>query len=86
MLLLHVVLGITGLLLDGTTKDRPWSYRARSLVIMIQTCTALLVCTGTFLGRHAFFRHFSVKMFSRFGAPPESVDKSFVERSKNFRE
>lgn len=99
MLLLCTVFGITGsttmvvvrpvvsklLGLDGTMKDGPWSYRICSLVIMTPIYATLLVCTGTLFGRHVYFRHFSVKMFSRFGIPPESIDKSFIERSKTFR-
>ena len=39
----------------------------------------------TVFGRHAYFRHFAVKMFSRFGIPAELMDKSFHQTAKNFR-
>jgi len=71
--------------LKGSLKDGPWSYRICSLVIMTPLYASLLVVVGTIFGRHAYFRHFSVKMFSRFGIPPELVDKNFHETAKNFR-
>lgn len=71
--------------LEGSLKDGPWSYRVCSLVIMTPLYASLLVVVGTVFGRHAYFRHFAVKMFSRFGIPPELMDKSFHETSKNFR-
>mmetsp|Transcript_26245 Transcript_26245/g.38426 ORF Transcript_26245/g.38426 Transcript_26245/m.38426 type:complete len:230 (+) Transcript_26245:189-878(+) len=71
--------------LQGSMKDGPWSYRICSLVIMTPLYSALLVLVGTVFGRHAYFRHFSVKMFSRFGIPPELMDKTFHETAKNFR-
>jgi hypothetical protein len=36
-------------------------------------------------GRHAYFRHFSVKIFSRFGIPPEALDSTFHETKASFR-
>jgi hypothetical protein len=71
--------------LKGTMKDGPWSYRICSLVIMTPLYSCMLVVVGTVFGRHAYFRHFAVKMFSRFGIPPELMDKSFKETAKNFR-
>ena len=71
--------------LRGTMKDGPWSYRIASLVIMTPLYAAMLVCVGTVFGRHAYFRHFSVKMFSRFGIPPELLDKNWKVHAKNFR-
>lgn len=47
--------------------------------------STLLVIVGTVFGRHAYFRHFAVKMFSRFGIPPELMDKTFHETAKNFK-
>jgi hypothetical protein len=74
-----------GLGLHGSLKDGPWAYRICSLVIMTPIYATLLVCVGTIFGRHHYFRHFSVKMWSRFGIPPEMLDKSFHETSKHFR-
>lgn len=71
--------------LKGSLKDGPWSYRICSLVIMTPLYSALLVVVGTIFGRHAYFRHFAVKMFSRFGIPPELMDKNFTKNAKNFR-
>mmetsp|Transcript_15459 Transcript_15459/g.29169 ORF Transcript_15459/g.29169 Transcript_15459/m.29169 type:complete len:212 (-) Transcript_15459:179-814(-) len=71
--------------LEGSLKDGPWSYRICSLVIMTPLYSAMLVVVGTVFGRHAYFRHFAVKMFSRFGIPPELMDKNFHQTAKNFR-
>ena len=99
MVLICTVFGITGsstmvvvrpavtdvLKLEGSMRDGPWSYRICSLVIMTPIYATLLVCVGTVFGRHAYFRHFSVKMWSRFGVPPELMDKNFHKNAKNFR-
>mmetsp|Transcript_30732 Transcript_30732/g.29606 ORF Transcript_30732/g.29606 Transcript_30732/m.29606 type:complete len:190 (-) Transcript_30732:17-586(-) len=74
-----------GLGLEGSFKDGPWSYRICSLVIMSPIYSVLLVAVGTIFGRHFYFRHFAVKMVSRFGIPPELMDKQFHQTSKNFR-
>lgn len=74
-----------GLGLEGSFKDGPWSYRICSLVIMSPIYSVLLVVVGTVFGRHFYFRHFAVKMISRFGIPPELMDKNFHQTSKNFR-
>mmetsp|Transcript_13023 Transcript_13023/g.30703 ORF Transcript_13023/g.30703 Transcript_13023/m.30703 type:complete len:229 (+) Transcript_13023:129-815(+) len=74
-----------GLGLQGTFKDGPWSFRICSLVVMTPIYGTLLLVVGTVFGRHAYFRHFSVKMWSRFGIPPEMIDKSWHETKKNFR-
>ena len=71
--------------LSLNTYAGPWSYRICSLVIMTPMYAAMLVMVGTIFGRHAYFRHFSVKMFSRFGVPPELMDKNFHTTSKNFK-
>ena len=71
--------------LEGSFKDGPWSYRISSLVVMSPIYSILLVLVGTVFGRHAYFRHFSVKMLSRFGIPPEMLDKTFHETKKTFR-
>lgn len=63
----------------------PWSYRICSLVIMTPIYATLLVMVGTVFGRHAYFRHFSVKMWSRFGIPPEMIDSNFHQNAKNFK-
>jgi len=74
-----------GLGLKGSMKDGPWSFRICSLVVMTPIYATLLVLVGTVFGRHAYFRHFSVKMWSRFGIPPEMIDKSWHTTKKNFR-
>lgn len=74
-----------GLGLQGTLKDGPWSYRICSIVIMTPIYSTLLVLVGTVFGRHHYFRHFSVKMFSRFGIPPEMLDANFQQTKKHFR-
>jgi hypothetical protein len=71
--------------LKGSLKDGPWSYRICSIVIMTPLYATLLVVVGTIFGRHFYFRHFAVKMFSRFGIPPELMDKNFHKTSKAFR-
>jgi len=74
-----------GLGIRGSLKDGPWSYRICSLVIMTPIYATLLVVVGTLFGRHAYFRHFSVKIFSRFGIPPEVLDPTFHQTKKTFR-
>lgn len=74
-----------GLGLKGSLKDGPWAYRISSIVIMTPIYATLLVLVGTVFGRHHYFRHFSVKMWSRFGIPPEMLDQSFHETKKHFR-
>ena len=71
--------------LEGSLRDGPWSYRICSIVIMTPLYATLLVCVGTVFGRHAYFRHFSVKMFSRFGIPPSLMDSNFERNAKNFK-
>ena len=71
--------------LRGSFKDGPWSYRICSIVIMTPLYATLLVVVGTVFGRHAYFRHFAVKMFSRFGIPPTLMDKNFERNAKNFK-
>ena len=74
-----------GLGLEGSFKEGPWSYRLCSIIIMSPIYASLLVLVGTAFGRHAYFRHFSVKIFSRFGIPPELLDKNFHANKENFR-
>ena len=74
------VLGI-----QGSFRDGPWSYRICSIVIMSPIYATLLVAVGTVFGRHAYFRHFSVKIFSRFGIPPELMDKNWKVNQQNFK-
>lgn len=71
--------------MDGSFKDGPWSYRICSLVIMSPVYSVLLVLVGTVFGRHFYFRHFAAKMLSRFGIPPEMVDKTYHSTKVNFR-
>jgi len=74
-----------GLGLKGSMKEGPWSYRICSIIIMTPLYAGLLVVVGTLFGRHAYFRFFAVKMFSRFGIPPELMDPTFENAKKNFR-
>jgi hypothetical protein len=74
-----------GLGLNGSFKDGPWSYRICTLVVMSPLYSVLLVCVGTVFGRHFYFKHFSVKMLSRFGIPPEALDANYHVIAKNFR-
>jgi hypothetical protein len=99
MLLICTVFGITGtstmilvrpavseiLGIQGSLKDGPWSYRICSIVIMTPIYSFLLVIVGTVFGRHAYFRHFAVKMFSRFGIPPDQIDSNFTKNAEKFR-
>jgi hypothetical protein len=71
--------------LHGSMKDGPWSYRLCSIFIMTPIYPIVLVSVGTIFGRHAYFRHFGVKMFTRFGIPPELMDKNYVANSKHFK-
>ena len=74
-----------GLGLQGSLKDGPWSYRICSIVVMTPIYATMLLVVGTLFGRHQYFRHFSVKMWSRFGIPPEMLDKSYHVTKKHFR-
>jgi len=74
-----------GLGLEGSLKNGPWSYRICSIVVMTPIYATLLVVVGTVFGRHQYFRHFSVKIWSRFGIPPEMIDSSFHQTKKHFR-
>jgi len=99
MLLICTVFAITGsasmvlvrpavkdvLGIQGSMKEGPWSYRICSLVILSPVYGILLVLVGTIFGRHAYFRYFSVKIFSRFGIPPELLDKNFHQTKKTFK-
>lgn len=71
--------------LKGSLKEGPNTYRIGSIVIMTPLYSMLLVCVGTLFGRHAYFRHFAVKMFQRFGIPPEMMDSKFKETAKTFK-
>mmetsp|Transcript_10031 Transcript_10031/g.20057 ORF Transcript_10031/g.20057 Transcript_10031/m.20057 type:complete len:157 (+) Transcript_10031:347-817(+) len=71
--------------LKGSFKEGPWSYRICSIVIMTPLYASLLVVVGTIFGRHTYFRFFAVKMFSRFGIPPELMDETFHQTKKTFR-
>jgi hypothetical protein len=74
-----------GLGIKGSFWDGPWSYRICSIVIMTPIYATLLVGVGTLFGRHHYFRHFSVKIFSRFGIPPEMIDPTYHETKHTFR-
>eukprot|EP00527_Entomoneis_sp_CCMP2396_P003093 CAMPEP_0198138752 /NCGR_PEP_ID=MMETSP1443-20131203/2152_1 /TAXON_ID=186043 /ORGANISM="Entomoneis sp., Strain CCMP2396" /LENGTH=205 /DNA_ID=CAMNT_0043800669 /DNA_START=42 /DNA_END=656 /DNA_ORIENTATION=- len=99
MVLICTVFGITGsstmllvrpavkdvLGIEGTFRDGPWSYRICSIVIMSPIYASLLVAVGTIFGRHAYFRHFAVKIFSRFGIPAELMDKNWKVNKNSFK-
>ena len=71
--------------LQGTFVDGPWSYRIASIFVMSPIYASLLVAVGTVFGRHFYFRHFAVKIFSRFGIPPELMDKNFHHTKHTFK-
>jgi hypothetical protein len=83
MLVRPAVKNVLGL--EGSFKEGPWAYRISTIVIMSPLYSILLVMVGTVFGRHAYFRFFSVKMLSRFGIPPELMDKNFEAAKKTFR-
>uniref|UniRef100_A0A7S0BUS4 DUF6787 domain-containing protein n=1 Tax=Proboscia inermis TaxID=420281 RepID=A0A7S0BUS4_9STRA len=99
MVLICTVFGITGsstmvlvrpavsngLGLKGSFRDGPNSFRICSLVVMTPLYASMLVVVGTIFGRHHYFRHFAVKMFSRFGIPPEMMDATFHQTKATFR-
>jgi hypothetical protein len=74
-----------GLGIKGNFIDGPWSYRICSIVIMTPIYATLLVGIGTIFGRHAYFRHFSVKIFSRFGIPPALMDPTYEATKQSFK-
>mmetsp|Transcript_68556 Transcript_68556/g.76677 ORF Transcript_68556/g.76677 Transcript_68556/m.76677 type:complete len:216 (+) Transcript_68556:65-712(+) len=74
-----------GFALEGSFKDGPWAFRICSLVVMTPIYATLLLVVGTIFGRHSYFRHFSIKMWSRFGIPPEMIDESYHLTKKTFR-
>eukprot|EP00934_Nitzschia_sp_Nitz4_P005544 Nitzschia sp. Nitz4//scaffold128_size63911//46437//47097//NITZ4_006225-RA/size63911-snap-gene-0.60-mRNA-1//1//CDS//3329534850//5534//frame0 len=74
-----------GLGLEGSFREGPWSFRICSIVVMTPIYASLLVVVGTVFGRHHYFRHFSVKMWSRFGIPPEMIDASYHQTKKTFK-
>ncbi len=45
----------------------------------------ILVGVGSVLGRHPYFCHFAVRMFSRFGIPPGLLDENFAENARHFK-
>ena len=71
--------------IDGSFRDGPWTYRISSIVVMSPIYATLLVAVGTVFGRHVYFRQFSVKIFSRFGVPPELIYKDYHLHQKTFR-
>lgn len=74
-----------GLGLSGSLREGPWTYRICSIVIMTPVYCTMLVAVGTVFGRHSYFRHFAIKMISRFGIPPEMIDSSYHTTHKTFR-
>jgi len=79
--------------LEGNMKEGPWAYRIGTIVVMFPVYPILLLTFGTVAGRHAYFRHFAVKMLSRFGIPKGRLDpkyrgvsaKRMKEIDKSFR-
>eukprot|EP01116_Phalansterium_solitarium_P005014 TRINITY_DN16276_c0_g1_i1.p1 TRINITY_DN16276_c0_g1~~TRINITY_DN16276_c0_g1_i1.p1 ORF type:complete len:185 (-),score=0.56 TRINITY_DN16276_c0_g1_i1:161-715(-) len=65
-----------GLQLEGSLKEGPWSFRLAYLAIMTPVYSCMLVAVGTLFGRHAYFRRFAVKMWSRF--LPESIRRKLL--------
>ena len=74
-----------GLGLSGSLREGPWTYRICSIVIMTPVYCTMLVAVGTVFGRHSYFRHFAIKMISRFGIPPEMIDSSYHTTHRTFR-
>ncbi|GMH70594.1 hypothetical protein TL16_g05449 [Triparma laevis f. inornata] len=76
--------------LEGTMKDGPWAYRIGTLLIMFPIYPILLLTFGTLGRRHVYFRHFAVKMLSRFGIPKGKLDPWYrgksVEQIKKMEE
>ena len=73
------------LLIDGSLLDGPWAYRVCWLVIIYPLAGTLLVVFGTLVGRHAYFRHMSIKIYSYFGIPPHLVDETFYRADRAFQ-
>ena len=63
--------------LEGSMKEGPWAYRIASIVVMFPIYPILLLTFGTVAGRHVYFRHFAVKMLSRFGIPKGRLDPAY---------
>ena len=68
----------------------PWAYRIGTLLIMFPIYPILLLTFGTLGRRHVYFRHFAVKMLSRFGIPKGKLDPWYrgksVEQIKKMEE
>ena len=62
---------------EGSMKDGPWAYRIATVVIMFPIYPLLLLSFGTLAGRHVYFRHFAVKMLSRFGIDKAALDPAY---------
>ena len=52
--------------IEGTIKDGPWSYRFAYFGVMMPIYSTLLLSIGTVFGRYAYFKKFTIKMYSRF--------------------
>ena len=70
-----------GLKLEGSMKEGPWSYRVATFVVMFPVYPFLLLTFGTIFNRHIYFRHFAVKMLSRFGIPKGRIDPWYRGKS-----
>lgn len=81
-----VVVGVSGMVLRPNHFVLSFEFCFSSMLSLI---TISLIyewfLRQTVFGRHTYFRHFAVKMFSRFGIPPELMDKNFHKTAKNFR-
>eukprot|EP00026_Physarum_polycephalum_P017327 Phypoly_transcript_18521.p1 GENE.Phypoly_transcript_18521~~Phypoly_transcript_18521.p1 ORF type:complete len:199 (+),score=3.19 Phypoly_transcript_18521:70-597(+) len=51
--------------LKGSLWEGPWAYRAAYVVTITPIYSVLLVIVGTIFGRHAFFKRFAQRMWTR---------------------
>jgi len=51
--------------LEGSLWNGPWSYRVAYVVTITPIYSILLVVIGTLFGRHAFFKKFAKRMWTR---------------------
>lgn len=63
MLLSRFILNDT-LKLDGGLISGPWSYRIIYIIIIPPTYSGMLILIGTLFGKHEYFRHRVLNMWS----------------------
>ena len=63
--------------LEGTMKEGPWANSIGTVLVKFPVYPILLVTFGTLAGRHTYFRHFAVKMMSRFGIDKAALDPAY---------